>query len=680
MGQKKEHKHKKTGSELMPPKTDRRFGIQRKIILTTGSIMIILAIVLSLVMVGALKLLTNTVLLDTLKPMAKIASQAVESNLHILSDRILNAADNNTLRDPDSSPQDRKAVLMRMESGIEFVWIGLYDAKGSYLDGVNDCPKSMAGEEMFSLMESTQNLVINDTQQGKDGLELAIGTPIFGDDGKFLYYLAGSYKYDVINDVLSNINVGATGQAIVINDRGEVMAAQDKKLITDQTLLQDFLPGGEDAESLTNKMIGGEIGSMDIGSGEDKMILSYAPVRGTHWSIAVYAYETDFTDILKRSQLIVFLLVFVMVILAAVIASRFAKTISKPLNQVTNRIDALARGDLSTDIQVVHTRDETETLSIALQKTVHSINQYITELGTVLQALSKGNLNVGTTAEFQGDFIAMKLSLEHISDSLNEIMGEIQSSAKLLQETSQQVSDNARMVTQSSAEQAQCVTQLSDNATQIADSLAEVTDNTRQARELMDETEHRLTSGNDLMHQLLTSMGQIQKNFDHITKINKFLEDIAFQTNILALNAAVEAARAGEAGKGFSVVADEVRALAAKTTESAKSASEIVAASSAAVGEGSSLAKDTADSMIEISEISRNVLNITLKLSDSVEEQKLSLEKMTEEVQSISHLATQNTEVSKQNSDVSSQLTSQAENLNALASKFQLKSKGGFEQ
>lgn len=677
---KKYQQHKAVSQTTTPQVRDRKFGIQRKIILTTTSIMIILAIVLSLVMVGSLKLLTNTILLDTLKPMAKIASQAVEGNLHILSDRILNAADNNTLRDVQSSPKERRAVLERMESGIEFLWIGLYDTNGAYLQGVNNCPETMAGEEIFSLMESTQNLVIDDTKQGSDGLEVVIGTPVLDDDGTVLYYLTGSYKYDIINDVLSNINVGAAGQAIVINDHGTVMAAQDQTLIANRTLLKDFFPGEKDAQSLTDKMIGGETGSMDIGSGRDKMLVSYAPVRGTHWSMAVYAYETDFAEILKRSQLVVILVVIIMVILAALIASRFAGAISMPLNKVTGRIEALAKGDLSTDVEVVKSRDETEILSAALQKTVHSINQYITELRTVLEELSRGNLNVSTTAEFQGDFIAMKLSLEHISDSLNEIMGEIQSSVMLLQETSQKVSDSALMVDQSSTEQTQCVTQLSENATLIADSIAEVSGNTQQARELMGETEQRLTQGNELMHQLLSSMEQIKKNFEHITKINKFLEDIAFQTNILALNAAVEAAHAGEAGKGFSVVADEVRALAAKTTESAQSASEIVGNSSAAVDKGSSLAKDTADSMVEISEISRNVSDITLKLSDSVQQQKLSLEKMMNEVHSISQLAAKNTQVSKQSSDASSQLTSQAENLNALASKFQLKTKGGFGQ
>ncbi len=677
MGPIKEPENKKGKQSLLAKWKHRgkvpKSGIRHKIIMTTTIIMISLAIVLSIVMVGSMRILTNSVLLDTLEPMAKIASQAVESNLHILGDRILTAADNNALKNPQSTAKSRQAILKHLETGIEFVWIGLYDAEGKYIEGVNKCPSTLANEEMFTLLEQTQTLVIDDTRVRNDDLELAVGTPVVDSSGNFLYYLVGSYKYDMINDVLANINVGITGQAIIINDEGSIMAAQEKDLIREKVLLKDHFPGGEEAQELSNKMISGEIGSMPLGSGSDKLLISYAPVRGTHWSMAVYANSSDFMGIVNRSMLIGLLVVLVMVLVAAIVTSRFAGTISRPLGKVTKRIDALAQGDLQTEVEIVHSKDETETLSLALQKTVHSVNAYITELGTVLEELAKGNLNIRTETEFQGDFIAMKQSLDHISNALNEIMSEIQSSVGLLLETSKMVSDNAQMVDQSSAEQAQCVNQLSAGADTISRNIIDVSDNTQQARDLMGETEQRLTHGDELMHSLLDSMEQIKKNFDQITKINKFLEDIAFQTNILALNAAVEAARAGEAGKGFSVVADEVRALAAKTTESAQSASQIVGSSRTAVEEGSELARKTAGSMTEIADISQQVADLTLKLSSSVDEEKESLEKMLEEIRSISELADRNIEVSGQSSRASNLLERQAENLRTLAAQFRLK-------
>lgn len=649
-------------------------GIKHRIVTITTIVLIAMAVIISTVMAGSLKSLTSTMLLETLEPMAKMASQAVESNLHLLGDRILTAAENKTLRDSKSSAQSKKAILKRMESGIEFVWIGFYGTDGSYIDGVNKCPSSLAGEEMFALMTQTQNLVIDDTKARDQNLEVAIGAPVLDDTGKPLYYLVGSYKYDVINDVLSNINISTSGKALIINDHGQIVAAQDQKFINSQKSLTDYFSSNDENEStLSKKMINGEIGSMHLKSNGDKLVVSYAPVRGTHWSIAVYANEKDFMSIVNKSRFVVLLVALVILILATLAVSRFSGTICRPLTKVTRRIENLALGDLESDVEVLHTKDETETLSAALQKTVRSINLYIKDLDKVLNELAKGNLAVRTETEFHGDFSSMKNSLDHISNALNEIMHEIQTSIGLLLETSRMVADNSHLVDEASDEQVHCVEQLSEGADMISSSIMEVSDNTEKARDLMGETEQRLTEGDELMTGLLSSMDQITKNFDQITKINKFLEDIAFQTNILAINAAVEAARAGEAGKGFSVVAEEVRALAAKSTESAQSASQIVGNSRSAVENGSDLARKTAASMTEISDISKQIADITMKLSDSVEDEKAALEKMLHEVDSISQLAGKNTQVSAQNSHASSQLNQQAEHLKALAEKFRLK-------
>ncbi len=88
----------------------------------------------------------------------------------------------------------------------------------------------------------------------------------------------------------------------------------------------------------------------------------------------------------------------------------------------------------------------------------------------------------------------------------------------------------------------------------------------------------------------------------------KFLaNDIAFQTNILALNASVEAARAGAAGKGFSVVSEEVRNLAAKSSEAAKSTSALINRSIQDANTGTESTKHAISTMQSINECIQSI-------------------------------------------------------------------------
>ena len=124
------------------------------------------------------------------------------------------------------------------------------------------------------------------------------------------------------------------------------------------------------------------------------------------------------------------------------------------------------------------------------------------------------------------------------------------------------------------------------------------------------------------MASLLEAMEEIRYNEEEISKITKFLEDIAFQTNILALNASVEAARAGAAGKGFAVVAERSEKSGRKKRDFSKRTTEIIQVSGIAIDKGVKRAKATSVSMNDIAEMSQKITNITDKLFVSVEKKK----------------------------------------------------------
>jgi methyl-accepting chemotaxis protein len=118
-----------------------------------------------------------------------------------------------------------------------------------------------------------------------------------------------------------------------------------------------------------------------------------------------------------------------------------------------------------------------------------------------------------------------------------------------------------------------------------------------------------------LINEMNDSMRQIHVSSVGIEKIVGVMNEIAFQTNLLALNASVEADRAGNAGKGFTVVAEEVRNLACKTTESSQDMEQIIHKNINVTRKGLEIVTETSDffrvSIEQINEIASRISEIT---------------------------------------------------------------------
>ena len=356
---------------------------------------------------------------------------------------------------------------------------------------------------------------------------------------------------------------------------------------------------------------------------------------------------------------------------------RMANSITRPLTKVTERLQLLSEGDLRTPVPSVNTHDETSILASATKKTVNNLHDVIDNITTQLGLMSEGDFRHRIDMEYVGDMQPIKESIHKISNSLSDTLSQISQSAEQVAAGSAEVSDGAQVLAQGTAEQANAVEVLSASANEISEQVKQNAEHAAKASHMSHEAADQVEKGKVQMQQMIKAMSDISDSSKQIGKIIHAIDDIAFQTNILALNAAVEAARAGAAGKGFSVVADEVRNLATKSAEAAKSTAQLIEQSIHTVETGTAIADATAQSLLSIVQSTEQSADLIRQISQASNQQANSIGQITQGVEQISSVIQTNSATAQESAAASEELSSHAQIMNDLIRQFQLKGDSG---
>lgn len=646
-------------------------SIKQIIVFYVTSISVTLGIVLILLMIITGLFSTSSVLRDSLQVTARTAAQNFSSNLHMLADRIDNIAQENVLADQMASDNDKQLLLDNQKLRIEFVWIAVYGLSGDKMYGDDTAPSSIDGTEYFQYLSGTDNIVIGKPEYNNIW-QLSVGIPVKDQEGNSYAYLVGSYKYDLLNDVLSNINIGAGGLVYIVDNEGNIIADKNISDMGKNENLYKIYKSNKN-KKIFDSMLDFQTDANSVLLGFKQHYIAYSPIAGTNWTLMIAAPGNDFMKILWGSVLTSIVVIIVLQFVTRGLVVKIADKISGSLSIATERLVSLSTGNLKDKVVLADNNVEAEVLTTALSKTVKCLAGYIDDITEYIGQLSAGDYSGKVKDNFDGDFIAIKDALSYITASLNETMLHINKASLAVSSNSSETSGYARRLYDGSIEQTAALERLDGKITVITQKIDEINNNARRVKKSADIAEQRVEEGKKQMDDMLSTMDSIHNDMQEIITISHLIEEISSQTSLLSLNASIEAARAGEAGKGFAVVAQQIGLLADQTADALHKTGEIIEKVSFSIGQGMVTARDTAESFQNIKEAAEDFSDISDSMARITVEQKEAIVMVSDEVGTVLAIADTNQSLAKETDENASLSLKQAEELKQIVSAVKLK-------
>ncbi|EOB4970820.1 methyl-accepting chemotaxis protein [Vibrio fluvialis] len=445
-------------------------------------------------------------------------------------------------------------------------------------------------------------------------------------NGQFIGVAASNLALNkLIEDVLA-IEVPGKGYAILVNQKGKIVAHPNKDLILKPT--QDIASGLSIA-ALQGAANDHHLLPMSI-DGKDKLLMAQS-IDNTDWMLVMVMDKAVLEQPLNQMLMTQTLIGLVILLIMALATSWF---VARQLNELSNIAAALGDiaegdGDLTRRL-TVKSDDEVGMLADKFNKFVDRLHVMVKNVRDVSVALNEGANHAARAAGQRSERIRTQ-------------------------------QDEITMVATAVTEMASATAEIAGNADNTAKNANQSVELGAQGYQQMQQSKHSI----DQLAQELTGavniIGELEEHTNEISTILSTIRAIAEQTNLLALNAAIEAARAGEQGRGFAVVADEVRVLSQRTHASTEEIQTKIAG----------LQKVTSNAVSVMTESHKLVETSVSDVNQTGE----SLQAISEAIQLISDMATQIASAAEEQSLVTADINGNTESVrevsDALASDAQ---------
>lgn len=372
-----------------------------------------------------------------------------------------------------------------------------------------------------------------------------------------------------------------------------------------------------------------------------------------------------------------------------ILAVAIGRWITVPLLRLAGSTSALAAGQTDIEIEGADHDHELGKMAKALEifrdaqiesnhtkeweKQVAAEQKAVVEaLSNGLQSLADGRLDVRVEEDLGADYEELRQNFNEAVATLEKTISGVVNASGQIGSYASSISNSSDDLSRRTGNQAAALEQTAAALDELTSSVTSSAENAHSANGIVVATRADAKESGVVVGQAVDAMRIIEESSKQITQITSVISDIAFQTNLLALNAGVEAARAGDAGRGFAVVASEVRALAERSSQSAREVSNLISTSSAHVADGTKLIATAGETLNSVIDKFSDVSQLISDIAKNSQEQASGISEINIGVSQLDQVTQQNASMVETSTQQSLDMTAQASELDRLVSVFRV--------
>jgi methyl-accepting chemotaxis protein len=253
-----------------------------------------------------------------------------------------------------------------------------------------------------------------------------------------------------------------------------------------------------------------------------------------------------------------------------------------------------------------------------------------------------------------------------INRPIHRIVGELGQGAEDVAAAASQMASASQALAGHSSEQAASLQETTASLEEMSSMTQQNAGHAREADRLMQDANGVVAKVTVSMDKLKGAMADISRSSEETSRIIRTIDEIAFQTNLLALNAAVEAARAGEAGAGFAVVAEEVRSLALRAADAARSTAGLIEGTVQTIQMGAAVVAGADGEFSDVAGRTRKVGELLREITAASDQQAQGIEQINRAVAEMDQTVQQNAAGAEQSAGAANEMNAQAGRVKAI--------------